>query len=248
MKAVLLAAGRGKRLRPLTDHTPKPLISIGGKPILEWIIEGLKQEGITDFAIIIGHLGETLKSHFQTNPIPGVTVSFFEQAVRDGTARAVLPARDFVGSNPFFLGYGDIFIAPENYGTLIRKFKSNPSEGVLGVRHVADPSSGGAVLVQDDRLLDLVEKPDSGNAPSNLINAGIMMMPPEIMAHIEQVQPSKRGEYELTDALLSLARSTGVRICRITRFWSDVGTPEKLREADTWIQAHIKKAGENPPA
>ena len=237
MKAVLLAAGIGKRLKPLTDHTPKPLIPLCGKPILEWILSSLKQAGVTGVAIITGHLAEKLETYFGTGSGYGLEIAYFRQEIRDGTARAVLPARDFIGNAPFFLGYGDIFVAVENYTHLFQLHHEHPVDSVLSGWEIADPSQCGALKTADGKLLDIVEKPAPGTAPSNLINAGMMILQPQIFHYIDQVKPSPRGEYELTDALVMLSRSSVVHVLELTRFWSDIGTKEKLLETAEWIQA-----------
>lgn len=236
MKAVLLAAGRGKRLQPLTDDRPKPLIEVGGRPILEWILMGMKQAGIREIAVITGHLGERLKAYFGSGKSLDMQLAFYPQEIQDGTARAVLPAESFLDDAPFLLGYGDIIVPPDTYTKMIAMHRIHPQDSVLAAREVDDPSSCGALAVRNGKLVDIVEKPAPGKAPGNLINAGIMILQPEILDHIRKVPPSPRGEYELTDALVSLARHTDVWIYPIPEFWSDIGTVEKLVETDRWLR------------
>jgi len=236
VKAVILAAGRGKRLRPLTDTTPKPLISIGGKPILEWILRGLRKAGIQEVAVVTGHLNEQLEQHFGCGTQLDMRISYFSQTVQDGTARAVIPTEGFIGSDPFFLGYGDVFVPLNNFTGMISVYNKKPAQSLLGVWEVDDPSFGGAVKVSDGFLRDIVEKPEPGTAPSNFINAGLMLLRPDILEHIHKIKPSARGEYELTDALVSFARSFPVKIYPLRGYWSDIGTHEKLKQTDRWIR------------
>lgn len=237
MKGVLLAAGIGKRLKPLTDHIPKPLIPVHGTPILEWIIRGLRDAGVTELAIITGHLAVHLETFFGDGSDLGVALSYHRQEVRNGTGYAVLPAESMLRNAPFFLGYGDILVGPGNYQALMNCFNAHSGDSVLSAWRVDDPSSCGALGITDGRLTDLVEKPAPGTAPSNLINAGLMILQPSIFDDIHALKPSPRGEYELTDALLSLARRTNVWVHELTGFWSDVGTHEKLAEAEAWFSS-----------
>jgi len=239
MKGILLAAGVGKRLKPLTETTPKPLLRIGNLPILEWTIIGLQSAGIDDLAIITGHLADTLEAYFKDGSAWGVKIRYFRQIIRDGTARAVLPAEGFLKGEPFFLGYGDILVHPDNYLHLVDSFKTPPKKSVLAGWPVEDPSACGVLVLQKNKLTDLIEKPPLEEAPSNIINAGLMVFQPDIFDHIHAVQPSPRGEYELTDAILSMANKGLVHVHMLQKFWSDIGTLEKLREAELWASTNL---------
>ncbi len=118
-KAVLLAAGRGTRMRDLTADVPKPMIKVHGKPILLRIVEGLQSAGIKDFLIIIGYHGDMVREYFGDGTCFGLRISYAIQTVQDGTGRVVELAREFVGADPFILHYGDILVDPKNYITTI---------------------------------------------------------------------------------------------------------------------------------
>ncbi len=236
MKGILLAAGRGVRLSPLTDHTPKPLLPVGGKPILQRIIEGLEINEVRDLAIIVGHLADQIIEYFGDGARFNVNIHYFHQKIVDGTARAVLPAADFIQNEPFFLGYGDVLVDRQDYQAFFQAYQNALSDSLLAAWASDTPWIGGVLVIQNERLVDLVEKPAKGTEPGNLINAGLMVLQPEIFDHIRQVKPSPRGEYELTDALLSLARRSTVRIHQLKTFWSDIGTFDKLRQADRYFQ------------
>ena len=114
-KAVLLAAGRGTRMRELTHELPKPMLQVQGKPVLQHIIEGLRDAGLTDFQIIVGWHGEVVRNFFADGSKLNTHVEYATQVVQDGTGKVVELARPFVGTDPFVLSYGDILIAPEDY-------------------------------------------------------------------------------------------------------------------------------------
>src|SRR5213079_1903484 len=114
-KAVLLAAGRGTRMRELTADLPKPMIKVRGKPILLHIIEGVQAAGIKDFLIVVGYYGDAVRSYFGDGTCFGLRIKYATQLVQDGTGRVVDLARDFVCEAPFLLSYGDILIDPANY-------------------------------------------------------------------------------------------------------------------------------------
>ena len=118
-KAVLLAAGRGTRMRELTAELPKPMIKVRGKPILLHIVEGLQAAGIKNFLIIVGYHGDAVRSYFDDGTCFGLQIKYATQVVQDGTGRVVDLARDFVGQSPFVLSYGDILVDPVNYKSIV---------------------------------------------------------------------------------------------------------------------------------
>ena len=118
-KAVLLAAGKGTRMRELTNELPKPMIAVRGKPILQHIVEGLAEAGVTRFLIVVGWRQDVVRAFFGDGSAFGVAVEYIEQVVQDGTGRVVELAQEFVGEDPFVLSYGDILIEPANYQQLV---------------------------------------------------------------------------------------------------------------------------------
>ncbi|MCD4653663.1 nucleotidyltransferase family protein [bacterium] len=240
MRGILLAAGKGVRLQPLTTDTPKPLLRVGNKPILTRIIEGLRDSGVSEFAIVVGHLSEQIKDYYGTGEKLGVRITYFHQSIRNGTAGAVLPAADFLSGAPFFLGYGDILVEKNNYTKLMKLHRQNPKDSIISGWHSETPWAGGVLIKNKrDRLIGLIEKPSQGQAsialPGNLINAGLMILQPDILQHIHRVKPSSRGELELTDALLSLAKVSIMHVIELHTFWSDIGTHDKLQKADIYF-------------
>jgi dTDP-glucose pyrophosphorylase len=227
-KAVLLAAGRGTRMRGLTETLPKPMLEVRGKPVLQHIVEGLRETGLTNLLIVVGWRADVVKEFFGDGSKLGVTIQYETQTVQDGTGRVVALARNFVGSDPFVLSYGDILVAPQNYGNICDAL--NGAEAVISVKRSDDVSQGGAVFVNEKfELTDLREKPKPGEPTSPWYNAGIYAFRPSIFDYIAKLRPSPRGEYELTDAVRDLARAgKKVQALEIAGDWEDVRDPDIL--------------------
>ena len=228
-KAVLLAAGKGTRMKELTNELPKPMLEVRGKPILLHIVEGLRAAGVTDFCIIVGYRADVVRDFFGDGSKFGVCVSYATQVVQDGTGKVVELAKDFAGSDPFILSYGDILINPANYARLT---DLGSAESIVTVKHnKGEIAKGGCVVVNDRfELIDLIEKP-AGQAPSPWYNAGVYTFRPSIFDFTAQLKLSPRGEYELTDAIRNLAQyGKPVRVIELSGDWADVRDPEILAE------------------
>ena len=229
-QAVLLAAGRGTRMRDLTDALPKPMIEVQGKPILQHIIEGLREAGVRRILIIVGYRGEVVRNFFGDGSRFGIQIEYVEQLVQDGTGRVVELARDFTRAAPFLLSYGDILVDPANYRRLVDL--PDKTEALISVTRGEDVSKGGAVFVNDAmEMTDLREKPAPGEPTSPWYNAGIYAFRSSIYEFTAKLQPSPRGEYELTDAICELAHSgKKVRVLQLSGHWADVRDPEILAQ------------------
>jgi dTDP-glucose pyrophosphorylase len=229
-KAVLLAAGRGARMRQLTQELPKPMLKVRGKPVLQHIVEGVRDAGLTDFLIIVGWHAEVVRGFFDDGSKLGVRIEYATQVVQDGTGKVVELASGFVGSDPFVLSYGDILIAPENYPRICAALVR--AEAVVSVKRNEDVTQGGAVFVNENfELIDLREKPKPGEATSPWYNAGIYAFRSSIFDYIAKLERSSRGEYELTDAIRNLALAGNkVQALELTGDWADVRDPEILAQ------------------
>ena len=226
-KAVLLAAGKGTRMKDLTNDLPKPMLEVQGKPILLHIVEGLKAAGVSEFCIVVGYKAEVVRGFFGDGSKLGVRITYTTQVVQDGTGRVVELAKEFAGSDPFVLSYGDILISPANY---LRLVNLGDAEGLVSVKHNAGEMAKGGCVVVNDRfeLTDLIEKP-SGPAPSPWYNAGVYAFRPSIFEFTAKLKLSPRGEYELTDAIRDLAKSGQVvKALELSGDWADVRDPEVL--------------------
>jgi dTDP-glucose pyrophosphorylase len=229
-KAVLLAAGRGTRMRELTNDLPKPMLEVRSKPVLAHIIEGLKSAGLTDFLVVVGWRADVVGNFFGDGTRFGVRIDYATQIVQDGTGKVVELAHDFTGDDAFILSYGDILVDAENYLRLAAP--RGDVEAIISVIRNEDVSKGGAVFVNECfELVDLREKPKPGESTSPWYNAGIYTFRPSIFDFVAKLERSPRGEYELTDAICNLALSgKKVQALELTGSWADVRDPEVLAQ------------------
>lgn len=231
MKAILLAAGRGTRLGALTERTPKPLLEVGGRPIIVHIIDGLIAAGVREFLVVTGYLARELEAGLGNGAHAGVSVEYVRQEQLEGTGRALQLGREWLGDEPFFFGWGDIMVRPGNYREVVRRARF--ADAAIAVNEVDDPWAGGAVYVDGDwRVTRMVEKPARGTSATRWNNAGFGVLGTEIWPILGDLEPSARGEYELPAAIAQLA-ATGhhVRAVPIEGPWFDIGTPESLAAA-----------------
>jgi dTDP-glucose pyrophosphorylase len=227
-KAVLLAAGRGTRMRELTADLPKPMIEVRGKPVLQHIVEGLRDAGVRQLLVIVGYRADAVQNFFGDGSRYNIEIQYTTQAVQNGTGRVVDLARNFAGDSPFVLSYGDILVDPANYKRLLNLLQD--VEAIISVTRGEDVSKGGAVFLNEEmELVDLREKSKPGEPTSPWYNAGIYTFRPSIFEFTAKLKPSPRGEYELTDAIRALAHSgKKVKALELTGEWADVRDPEIL--------------------
>jgi dTDP-glucose pyrophosphorylase len=233
-KAVVLAAGRGTRMRELTADLPKPMIEVRGRPVVQYIIEGLRDAGVAKFLIVVGYRADVVQNFFGDGSRYKIDIQYTTQEKQDGTGRVVELAKSFAANAPFILAYGDILIDPANYKRLVDL--ADNVEALLSVTRGEDVSKGGAVFVNERmELIDLREKPKPGEPTSPWYNAGLYAFRSSIFDFTAKLKPSPRGEYELTDAIRELAQSGKVRAGRVkvlelTGAWADVRDPEILAQ------------------
>ncbi|HTI98221.1 MAG TPA: sugar phosphate nucleotidyltransferase [Dongiaceae bacterium] len=242
MKAVILAAGKGTRMRELTNDLPKPMLRVQGKPILEHIIAGLQAAGIREFFIVTGYRAEVVEAYFGDGSRFGVRIAYGRQVVQDGTGKAPELAKDFVGDSPFVLTYGDILVKPETYQQMLRRYAEAKFSGLATVTGSEDVTKGGLFFFDGAFCLEhLVEKPNAAQlaelrqqgrlqpGTTAWYNAGIYIFEPVLFEYTARLQKSPRGEYELTDALLALL-AAGHKLAgmEIAGRWVDVRDPEVL--------------------
>lgn len=217
-------------MRGLTSDLPKPMLQVRGKPILRHIIDGMRLAGLTDFLLIVGWRADVVREFFGDGARFGARISYATQVVQDGTGRVVELARDFCGTDPFLLSYGDILLDPAHYPLLA----TPPAdvEAIISVKRSDDVSKGGAVFVNENfEMIDLREKPQPGEPTSPWYNAGVYTFRPSIFEYTARLRPSPRGEFELTDAIRDLALSgRKVQALEITGDWADVRDPEVLAQ------------------
>ncbi len=242
-KALILAAGKGTRLRPLTDRTPKPMLPIHGKPIIGYIIDGLILAGVREFYVVVGYLREQVEQYLASRTTSKVKLYPIHQENVNGTGGATLLAKGIINA-PFVLTYADILVSHAAYKRLISiaKVASSVSPALLA-NPVEDPSRGAAVYFKnnDDKVEKIIEKPPAGTSSTKWNNAGCYVLGPSIFPEIEATPLSPRGEVEITATLQRiLNRGETILGCRLApgEFWCDVGIPdiyEKLNASTTWV-------------
>ena len=234
MKAVVLAAGRGTRMKALTADCPKPMLPLAGRPMLAHQLERFAAAGVAEACIVIGYKGEMIREYFAANPPAGIELSYVVQHEPNGTGSAALLAKDFAAGGPFLLTFGDIIVDSQVYTELISR--GHGSEMVLALTHVDDPYRGGAVYVEAERVVKIVEKPPKGTSTTNFLCAGVYLFQDRIFEALGRLKLSARGEYDLTDTI-SEAVSLGktVRYFDVPGFWRDVGRPEDLEPASRYV-------------
>jgi UDP-N-acetylglucosamine diphosphorylase / glucose-1-phosphate thymidylyltransferase / UDP-N-acetylgalactosamine diphosphorylase / glucosamine-1-phosphate N-acetyltransferase / galactosamine-1-phosphate N-acetyltransferase len=232
-KAVILAAGKGTRMRELTADLPKPMIKVRGKPVLQYIVEGLRDAGVRKFLIVVGYRADVVQDFFGDGSRYKIEVQYTTQEKQDGTGRVVDLAKSFSGNAPFILAYGDILVDATNYKRIVDL--ADDVEAIISVTRGEDVSKGGAVFVNDRmELVDLREKPKPGEPTSPLYNAGLYAFRASIFDFTAKLKPSPRGEYELTDAICELAQSgRKVQALELTGDWADVRDPEVLAKLNS---------------
>lgn len=242
-RAVVLAAGRGKRMMPLTANCPKPLIPVAGTPILERVLRGLRRAGIEEAIIVHGYLKEMIEDYFGDGARVDMRLIYREQNPPNGTGGALLQVQDLCGDEPFVLHWGDILISPDNYPEVLADYAQFRPAAVEGLNWVDDPSAGAAVYREGSRVTKIIEKPAHGTSTTNWNNAGVFVLSPKVWPYVHRLTPSPRGELEFTDVLhMLIADGEYVLGHELHGLWSDVGTPQIVDQlnADPRLQAWDK--------
>lgn len=247
MKAIILTAGEGTRMRPLTTTRPKTMLITGGKPLIQYNIESLRDAGIKDITLVVGYKKEIIQEYFDDGSEFGVKINYAVQKGQHGTAHAIESAKEFIDES-FIVLNGDIIVSYDLIRNLIEKYAtrtSNNVKAVLTLIEVANPSSYGIVSMENNKIVDIVEKPAIGTAPSNLANAGIYLFSTEIFDAIEKTELSERGEYEITDSL-KIGLTEGWEILGLLSHepWMDVGRPWELLKSNHDFLEQMKESVE----
>jgi glucose-1-phosphate thymidylyltransferase len=228
MKAIVLCAGKGTRLRPLTYTMAKHLIPLANKPILSYVLEQIRDAGITETGIIIPPDPDGgIKEYFGDGSKLNINITYIVQSKARGLAHAVKTARKFLGDSNFLMFLGDNLLEG-GINSFVTEFINDRPDALILLKEVADPTGCGvAALDNTGRILRVVEKPKV--PPSNFILVGAYLFTPQIHEAIARIKPSWRNEYEITDAIQKLIE-TGkhVRSHVFPGWWLDTGTKDDL--------------------
>ncbi|HEX3001653.1 MAG TPA: bifunctional sugar-1-phosphate nucleotidylyltransferase/acetyltransferase [Methanoregula sp.] len=224
MECVILAAGEGKRMRPLTAKRPKVMLPIANRPMMEHLVIAAREAGITDYVFVVGYGEREIRRHFGDGASLGIRIEYATQKQQRGTADAVGAARNHV-TGSFLVLNGDMILKNEDLSALCKRKPTCMCTTTTD--HAEDY---GVVMAENGHIISLEEK--SRHPKSNLINAGAYLFSPEIFELIDAVQPSPRGELELTDALGVLIARRELYSHPLT-YWMDVGYPWDLLEANS---------------
>ena len=237
MKAVILAAGEGVRLQPITSTRPKHLVKVGGKPILEHCLDAVKTAGIEEALVVIHYMGEAIRHYFGDGEKFGLKIEYVEQKAVLGTGNAVSLAESYM-NDEFLAVYGDLLFSAEAVKNVIALHMKEKPAATMAVVPVENPEDYGIVELDDEKHVKrVVEKPNRNEAPSNLANAGVYVFSTQIFDKIRETSASARGEWEITDAISQLAEEKKMVLAvKISKDdWMDIGRPWDLLEANRWV-------------
>jgi glucose-1-phosphate thymidylyltransferase len=235
MKAVVLAAGKGTRLRPLTDEKPKGMVEVDGKPILTHCLDKLIDLGAEEFVVVVGYMKEKIIQYYG-DEYEGVPITYSHQREQNGLAHALLTVEDHIDDD-FMLILGDnIFNA--NLKDVVRRQQEDRADAAFLVEEVPweDASRYGVCDTNKyGEIVEVIEKPD--DPPSNLVMTGFYTFTPAIFHACHLVQPSNRGEYEISEAIDLLIRSgRTIDAIKLEGWRMDIGYPEDRDEAEKRLQ------------
>ncbi len=240
MKAVILAAGKGVRLRPLTLTKPKALLPVGNIPVIQHVLDSVKKNGVKEVLIVVGYLGEKIQSLVRDGSKFGLKVNYVWQKHVGGTGEALSLVSDFLDET-FLVVYGDLYVTSSAIKKVLQTYKRRRSS-VLALVEVENPKDYGVVKIdKEKRLMSIEEKPEKPS--TNLVNAGIYVFTKEIFGEIAKTKESVRGEVELTDAIQSLAKK-GLEVYTVKLGedeWVDLGKPWDLLKANEKFLGRMKK-------
>ncbi|MCR4335687.1 MAG: sugar phosphate nucleotidyltransferase [archaeon] len=232
MKAVIIAAGKGVRLRPITDEIPKCMAELKGKPMMEHVLVNLKKAGIEECHLVVGYKKDVIEEHFGPE-FEGMKLNYFVQEEPKGTAHAVSLVEEYIDGK-FLITNADVIVGSQNYQALIKTDEFDKADGVLLARKVKDPWRYGVLKTEGQKIIDIIEKPAPGKEPSNLINAGVYRFSKDFFEAIRETQLSERNEYELVDSIkIYMKKGKNMEFRNCIGMCVDVATKADLEEADS---------------
>ena len=238
IKGLILSGGAGTRLRPLTHTSAKQLIPVANKPVIFYGIEALVEAGITEIGIIIApHTGEEIKQCVGDGSKFGAKITYILQEEPKGLAHAVLTAKSFIGKDSFVMYLGDNILR-DGIKPLVEDFKSINPDSMILLTEVENPSEYGIAEVKENKVTQLVEKP--AEPKSNLALVGVYIFNHKIFVQAEKLEPSNRGELEITEAIQGLIDDNEeVEVRVVDGWWKDTGSVSEMLEANKLVLESI---------
>ncbi|ASI99799.1 bifunctional sugar-1-phosphate nucleotidylyltransferase/acetyltransferase [Thermococcus celer] len=231
MKGVVLAAGKGERLRPLTDDRPKVMLKVANRPIIEYVLENL-DPFVDEFVVVVRYEKEKLIRGLG-DEFNGKPITYVDQLPGEGTAKAIESARELIDGEEFMVANGDIYFEMEGVKELLAAFRREKADAALLVKEFDDLGHFGKVEVQGNLVSAVREKP--GNVPG-YANLGLYIFKPDVFEFLQKTAISERGEYEITDTInLMIRKGKRVAYAIYSGYWNDVGRPWNLLELNEYL-------------
>ena len=238
MKALILAGGKGTRLRPLTYTSAKQLIPIANKPTIQYGIEAIIEAGITEIGIIVGDTKKDIMNALGDGSQFGAVFTYIEQDSPRGLAHAVMIAEDFMDGDSFLMYLGDN-VVQDGVKNFVDDFQKQDANAMVLLNPVPNPSQYGVVVMENNTIVQLIEKPKV--PPSNLALVGVYLFDNNIFKAVHSIKPSWRNELEITDAIQWLVdQKLQVSPHIIHNWWKDTGKPEDMLEANRILLEKIR--------
>jgi glucose-1-phosphate thymidylyltransferase len=238
VKALILSGGAGTRLRPITHTSAKQLIPVANKPILFYGLESIAEAGIREVGIVVGHTADEIEAACGDGSRWGLEITYIPQAEPLGLAHAVIVAREFLGDDDFVMYLGDNVLL-EGLTGFVAGFQRHSPNAQIFLARVREPERFGVAVLEGDRVVRLVEKPKE--RISDLALVGVYLFDRAVHEAIDGVEPSWRGELEITDSIQTMIDAgRTVRAEMVTGWWKDTGKLEDLLEANRMMLSHLE--------
>ncbi len=229
MKAVVLVAGSGTRLRPFSYTRPKHMIPLAGKPMLHHLLENIKKAGIDEIILVVGYKGDYVKSYFGDGKKFGLKIDYCTQEKQKGTGHAFLQAQQLVGESEFIGINGDDIYHPKDIGAIANYPTSST---VAAAKYIDDPKGFGVFEIKEDKIISLEEKP--AKPKSNFVNTGLYRFTPDIFKKLKGVRTSLlRGEIEVTEALKACIKEGTLKLYKMKGYWQSMSNLWNVLEVNS---------------
>ena len=231
MKAIVLAAGQGKRLRPFTHTRPKHMIPIAGRPLLEHLLISLRENEVKEVVLVVGYLGEQIRNFLGDGSDFGMKIEYATQNSIEGTASAIKATKEYVSEDKFLVVNGDLFVSSKAIREVLSQRSSD--EMLVSVVPVIFPERYGVVEIKDEAIKNIIEKPSSEKKVSKLVNAGVYVFGKDVFRWINRTSRSNRHEYEITATIQNMIDNgfTFKPVVIEPNHWLDIGRPWDLLRA-----------------